>query len=298
MSKRKNAIYNKLFLQLSTKQFLADEFSVSTKTIENTIKSCKDIIYSKKIGAYHFENLLPQLISYQNYFSIFKNNLSNNILKKDILSITKNLSSNLDEIMIETESLSPLSKKIIQMSIAINHNCIVKLSYEGNNKPLEEKYIQTNQIITSNTSSTYYLYATYDKKNKKSIGSMRALAFNSITHIEPIEYVKDVVFQTTSDGNEFGLYDEGEKIMLSLTSSAAHYFKREALFENKNFKFISEDSNHTVEMEMTYNHKIEVVKLLQQWMPQITIKSKSDAAKEILEDITNNYNKFIGNIYE
>lgn len=295
MSKRKNAIYNKLFLQLCTKQFLADEFSVSTKTIENTIKSCKDIVYSKKLGAYHFENLLPQLISYQNYFSIFKNNLSNNILKKDILSITKSLSSNLDEIMIETEFLSPLSKKIIQMSIAINHNCIVKLSYEGNNKPLEEKYIQANQIITSNTSSTYYLYATYDKKNKKSVGSMRTLAFNSITHIEPIEYVKDVIFKTTKEGNEFGLYDDGEKIMLSLTSSAAHYFKREALFENKNFKFISEDSNHTVEMEMTYNHNIEVVKLLQQWMPQITIKSKSDEAKEILEEITNNYNKFIGN---
>ena len=295
MSKRKNAIYNKLFLQLCTKQFLADEFSVSTKTIENTIKSCKDIVYSKKLGAYHFENLLPQLISYQNYFSIFKNNLSNNILKKDILSITKNLSSNLDEIMIETESLSPLSKKIIQMSIAINHNCIVKLSYEGNNKPLEEKYIQAHQIITSNTSSTYYLYATYDKKNKKSVGSMRTLAFNSITHIEPIEYVKDGDFKTTKDGNEFGLYDEGEKIMLSLTSSAAHYFKREALFENKNFKFISEDSNHTVEMEMTYNHKMEVVKLLQQWMPQITIKSQSNEAKAILEEITNNYNKFIGN---
>ncbi|MDQ7069061.1 MAG: hypothetical protein Q9M40_14455 [Sulfurimonas sp.] len=51
-------------------------------------------------------------------------------------------------------------------------------------------------------------------------------------------------------------------------------------------------------MEMTYNHKIEVVKLLQQWMPQITIKSQSDEVKEILEKITNNYNQFIGNIYE
>jgi len=45
---------------------------------------------------------------------------------------------------------------------------------------------------------------------------------------------------------------------------------------------------------MTYNHKIEVVALLQQWMIQITIKSRFDKAKEILEDITNNYNKFIG----
>lgn len=295
MSKRKNAIYNKLFLQLCTKQFLADEFSVTTKTIENTIKGCKDIVYSKKLGAYHFENLLPQQISYQNYFSIFKNNLSNNILKKDILTITKNLSSKLDEIMIETEFLSPLSKKIIQMSIAINHNCIVKLSYEGNSKPLEKKYIQANQIITSNTSSTYYLYATYDKRNKKSIGSMRTLAFNSITHIEPIEYLKDVKFKTTHDGNEFGLYNEGKQITLSLTDVAAHYFKREGLFENRNFKFISEDTDHTIEIEMVYNSRIEVVKLLQQWMPQITIKSKSDETKEILKDITNNYNKFIGN---
>lgn len=295
MNKRKNAIYNELFLQIGTKQFLAEKFLVSTKTIENTIKNCSDIVYSKKLGAYHFKDLLPEQISYQNYFSIFKNNLSNNILKKDILSITKNLSSNLADIMIDTGSLSPLSKKIIQMSIAINHNCVVKLSYEGNNKPLETKYIQANQIITSNTSSTYYLYATYDKKNKKSIGDMRTLAFNSITHIEPVEYSKDVSFKITNDGNEFGLYSEGRQIMLSLTSSAAHYFKREGLFENKNFKFISEDPNHTIEMEMTYNHKMEVVKLLQQWMPQIIIKSDSDEAKAILNDITYNYNKFIGN---
>lgn len=295
MIKRKNGIYNELFLKVCSKQFLSEKFLVSTKTIENTIKNCTDIVYSKKIGAYHFKNLLPEQISYQNYFSIFKNNLSNNILKKDILSVTKNLSSNLDDIMIDTESLSPLSKKIIQISIAIHHNCMVKLSYEGNNKPIEEKYIQANQIITSDTSSTYYLYATYDKKNKKSIGSMRTLAFNSITDIEPIEYLKDVNFKTVHYGNEFGLYNEGKKITLSLINVAAHYFKREGLFENKNFNFISEDSDHTIEIEMTYNSRIEVVKLLQQWMPQITIKNNSDEAKEILADIKNNYNKFTGN---
>lgn len=294
MSKRKDSIYNELFIQICSKKFLADKFSVSTKTIENTIKECNDITYSKRLGAYHFKELLPKQISYQNYFLIFKNNLSNNILKKDILTITKNINSNLDDIMIETSSLSPLSKKIIQITIAINHNCITKLSYEGNNKPKEEKFIQANQIITSNTSATYYLYATYDKKNKKNIGEMRILAINSITHIEPFEYLKDENLKTTYDGNEFGLYNEGTKVMLSLTHAAAHYFKREGLFENKNFKFISEDSNHTIEMEMIYNHKIEVVKLLQQWMPQITMKNDSDNTQEILDDITNNYNNFLG----
>ncbi len=292
MNERKNAIYNELYSKLCTKDELADKFSKTTKTIENTIKDCDDIGYSKKLGAYYFKNLLPQLISYRNYFDLVKENFSNPLLKKDTMKITEEMHSDLDNMMIDTDSLSALSKKIIQANIAINHNCVLRVSYEGNEKVKEEKYIQPNQIIA--TGAIYYLYVIYDQRNKKNIGESRQLAFNGIDNIEPIEYVSDQTFRTQNIGNSFGRYDENsKKILLRLSGPAANFFKREGLFQNDNFQFVSEDSSHVIEMEMIYNYKTEVIKLLQQWMPQITITSKSSEAEEILEDIKNNYKKFL-----
>ena len=70
---------------------------------------------------------MPSYISYQNYFDLFKENLANPILKKDMIKSINSLGQNLNSIMVETEQLSDLSKKIIQFNIAINHNCVVKL---------------------------------------------------------------------------------------------------------------------------------------------------------------------------
>lgn len=291
MDKRKNAIYNELYSRLCTKLELAEKFNKTTKTIENTVKDCYDIAYSKKLGAYYFKNLLPKLISYRNYFDLMKENFSNPLLKKDMMKITEEMQSDLDDIMIDTDTLSMLSRKIIQANIAINHNCVLRVSYEGNEKPKEEKYIQPNQIIA--TGAIYYLYVTYDQRNKKDVGERRQLAFNSIDNIEPIEYMSDQIFRTQDVGNSFGRYDEKSKrISLRLSGPAAHFFKREGLFQNDNFQFISEDSSYVIEMEMIYNYKTEVIKLLQQWMPQITIVSKTVEAQKILEEIKSNYDKF------
>lgn len=290
MQDRLIKIYNVLFLGVASKEKLSKICEVSTKTIENTIKICDDILYSKKLGAYYFKGLMPQKISYQNYFYLFRENLSNPILKKDMLSIISQLNSEAEKMMIETGSLSNLSKKIIKLNTAINHNAVVKISYRGNNKPKEDKYIQANQIITEG--SIYYLYVTYDSKNRANIGEKRQLAFNSIEEIELVEYKKDEIFKTNERGNSFGTFENAPTINLKLNPSVAHFFKREGLFENPNYKFLSEDSEGIIEMQMIYNNKIEVIKLIQTWMPHISIIKHSDEAKEILEEIENNYRYF------
>lgn len=291
MEARKIGIYNMLFEQLCTKQDLADKFDVSIKTIENTIKTCDDIVYSKKLGSYHFNELLPNYISYHNYFMLFQDGLSNPILKKDFARITSQLSSSLNEIMIKTEKLSSLSKKIIQANIAINHNCILRVEYTGNNKPKEEKFIQPKQIYTDG--SIYYLAVTYDKRNKEKIGENRQLAFNGIESLESIEYLKDVIFKSDGISNAFGNYENAKVITLELRNAAANFFKREGLFENNNFRFLSELSTNEIRVEMRYNYKLEVVKLVQQWLPQIIIVDDSVEAQDILKDIKDNYNSFI-----
>jgi predicted DNA-binding protein YlxM (UPF0122 family) len=292
METREISIYNLLYEKLYTKKELADIFNVTTKTIENTIKKCDDIAYSKKLGSYYFPKLLPKYISYKNFFSLFKDSVTNPIIKKDFSKISSSMKNKFNNIMIDTEKLSELSKKIIKANIAINHNCLLKVEYIGNKKAKEKKYIQPRQIFTSG--SIYYLLIKYDEKNKKNIGEERQLAFNGIESIEPVEYQNDQKFKIKeNDVNAFGSFKNTKTIKLILKNEAANFFKREGLFETNNFKFLSEITTQSIAIEMKYNHKLEVIKLVQQWLPLITISDSSEDAKNIINDIKTNYQKFI-----
>ena len=294
VKKREIEVYNELFVKRYSKKQLEDKFEVSTKTIENTTKLHDDIVYSKKLGNYGFKNLLPKYISYYNYFVLFQDNFSNPILKKDFIKITNQLNENLDEIMIDTSKLSSLSQKVIQLNIAINHNCVVKVNYQSYGKAKEEKYIQANQIVV--VGSIYYLYVTYDKRNKKNIGEPRQFALNGIQEIEFVEYLTDISFKTNVQGNGFGNYNNTSSISLKLKGDSAHFFMREGLFETPNYKFLSEEDNGDINMELFYNNKIEVIKLVQQWMPFIEIDDSYEEAQSIINDIKKNYSKLMESI--
>jgi len=298
MKKRKIIIYNQLFNKIYSKDELAKICGdVSIKTIENTIKECDDIKYSKKLGGYIFNNLLPSKISYQNYFKLFQDNLSNPILKQDMIKSMSKVGTDLSEIMIETSTLSELSKKIIKANIAINHQCIIKIYYPREGTPKKDKYIKPKQIITFD--SIYYLTFEYDKRNKTEGLEERPFAFNGIQSIEEVEYLKDSeVFRTNNIGNSFGTVDEAKKkVTLKLHGHASYFFMREGLFESPYYKFIKADSRgDKLTMEMIYNNNIEVVKLVQQWMPYIYIINDSKDSQSILNDIKKNYLKLMESI--
>jgi hypothetical protein len=49
-------------------------------------------------------------------------------------------------------------------------------------------------------------------------------------------------------------------------------------------------------MIMTYNHKIEVIKLVQQWLPYILVVNNSSEAEEIIGGIERNYRMFFDGV--
>lgn len=299
MESRRVRTYNELFNHLCSKQELAEKFGVTTKTIENTIKQCDDIAYSKKLGSYYFKDLLPSYISYQNYFNLFSESVTNPKIREDFIKIGKILKANFDEEkidrnMISTNKLSELSKKIIKVAIAINHSCVLKVAYSGSKKPKEIKYIRPHRIFT--VGPIYYLSLTYDKRNKEKVGEERQFAFNGIESIEPVEYLKNEVFKSNKEGNAFGSFENEKTIKLILKDSAANFFKREGLFETHSFDYLSELSDNKIEIKMHYNDKIEVIKLVQQWLPQITISNSSEDARNIVNDIKHNYQEFIASL--
>lgn len=82
---------------------------------------------------------------------------------------------------------------------------------------------------------------------------------------------------------------------LKLHGHAAYFFTREGLFESPYYKFLRTNSKGSkVEMEMIYNSNIEVIKLVQQWMPLIYVVNDSENSQNIINGIKENYIKFLG----
>jgi len=122
----------------------------------------------------------------------------------------------------------------------------------------------------------------------------RPFAFNGI---QTIEYMKNTTFRINKIGNCFGFFEEATKqVTLKLTGHSANFFKREGLFNNPYYRFISEESNGDIEMIMTYNNKLEVILLVQQWLPYILVVNNSNEAEEIIGGIERNYRMFFDGV--
>ncbi|MDD5372928.1 MAG: WYL domain-containing protein [Sulfurimonas sp.] len=293
MEIRIKSIYKELYKTHRSKEYFAELFDVSTKTIENTVSNYKDdIIYDKKLSSYRFKNLLPKYISYESFFKLFQNSIGNSIIKNDFLSIGKSMSKEESSLsMIDTSSLSDLAQKIVSCDIAINNNNILKIEYSGNSKPKEAKYVRPHTIIS--TGFTYYLYASYDEKNEKNIGKYRSLGFNGMGEISLIDYVNNANFRIDKTGNAYGLYEKEKYVTLKLEPYSANFFKKEGLLQKENFDFIIEDDNNAILINMYYNDDQEIINLIQQWMPQISIQNNINLKEKIYLKIKSNYEALI-----
>lgn len=290
-------IYKAIYSDVDcTKDYLKNYLKVSSiKTVENNIKDIDDIVYDLKLRKYRFKDLLPKYIPSEVFFEIFQSAIVNKLLENDFSLLKKDISSLHTNEMIKTSELSNLAKKIIQFNNAIKDNCILKVKYKKVEKELEEKYIKPNTIFS--TGFTYYAYVTYDKLNKIDIGEQRTFAFNSIGDIEAIEYIPDGNFKIDQKGNAFGSFKKDKFVILNMDRKSADFFKREMLFNNDAFEMVDEElEGESITVKMYFNDKLEVVKLVQQWMPRITIQSSEEIKKIVYEQIKNNMLNLIGNI--
>lgn len=294
MENRIKGFYEELYRGVKSKQHLAKLYGVTTKTIENTVaKMDGEVVYDKRLGGYRFSSLLPKYIPHNLVIELLQNSISNETAKHDFLTLSAILRQQKDMQlpMIPASAMSPLTKKLIMLEIAINSNCVIKVNYAGNDKPMEEKYIRPHRINTSENS--YYLYGSYDERNKKNIGEYRSFAVNSIHKILPVEWVAGNTFFIEGDGNAYGLITKEEFVMLRLRGNSANYFKRERQFSKAQFDFISEEPDGSVMMKMYYNNIQEVVKLIQSWMPLIALENDSEIAQNVHKIIADNTAKLI-----
>lgn len=294
MNERVIKIYKALYSSVEcTKEYLKNYLEVSSiKTVENNIKDIEDIVYDIKLRKYRFKDLLPKYIPNEVFFEIFQSAIVNKLLENDFSLLKKDISSLHTNEMIKTSELSNLAKKIIQFNNAIKDNCILKVKYKKAGKVLDEKYIRPNTIFS--TGFTYYVYITYDKLNKDNVGEQRTFAFNAIGDIEAVDFIPDGNFKIDQKGNAFGSFKKDKFVILNMDRNSANYFKREILFNNDAFEMVDEElEGENITVRMYFNEIFEVVKLVQQWMPQITIQSPAEIKEIVYSEIENNLSKLL-----
>lgn len=292
MNERTIEIYKALYGNLEcTKENLKNYLNVSSiKTVENNIKDIEGIEYDIAIRKYRFKDLLPKYIPNEVFFETFKGSITNRLMKNDFSLLEEHISSIITKSMIHTSELSNLAKKIIMLKNAIKNNCILKVKYKKNNSPIEEKYIQPNTIYSNGF--TYYAFITYNKLNEDNVGEERTFAFNSMQDIEVERYTNDNVFAKEQKGNAFGSFKKDRFVILHLNQGVAHFFKRESLFSNDAYELIDEELNG-ITIKMYYNLEFEIVKIVQQWMPNITIQNNLELKTKVYDDINENLMKLL-----
>jgi hypothetical protein len=192
--------------------------------------------------------------------------------------------------MIETSKLSKIAQRIIMFSIAMNDNCMLNIEYTkpGSNE-IENKFVQPNTIFTNGF--TYYCYVTYDEKNKKDVGKQRTLAFTRIGNIKANTYITNKVFKIEQKGNAFGPFNKENYVLLEFDRLSSSFFQMEKMFDSGQYEIIEMDMKTGIYIvKMYYNNlEIEVLKIIQQWMPHIKVHPTDENKDLIYENIKRNY---------
>jgi len=293
---RHKKIYKALYeYKNCNKDFLKDYIGASSiKTVENNIKEIDDIEYDINLRKYRFKELLPTYIPTETFFILFNDSIVNKTLKNDFF-LFKNKIFDIDNTkLLLTSELSNLSRKIIMLHLAIKYNCILKVEYKKANNDIEIKYVRPHSLFSNGY--TFYVLVTYDAMNKKNIGEERTLAINGIGKIESVEYINHIEFEQNYSGNAYGKYCSDKFIILNLTNKAANYFKREVLFNSSAFEVLNEEfGGDSITVKMYYNETIEILKLVQQWLPEITIVNDSIIREQVYSTIKLNIKKLLEN---
>ena len=91
--------------------------------------------------------------------------------------------------------------------------------------------------------------------------------------------------------NAYGLLDKEKYVILTLKNVASNFFKKEGMFSKDNYEFILEEIDGSINVKMYYNDIQEIISLLQNWMPHISISS-GEIREKVYEQIKLNYEGF------
>jgi hypothetical protein len=276
-------IYELLYYGRCSKQMIAQKLSISHKTLETRLKAESNIVYDRKISAYTFTNLLPNIVTVNFFHYLLRYCSADKATVEDFNKVYEQTDS---KEYVQTDTLSFAMQNVIALQIAATYGCEVKIEYTDNKLRKEQKYIIPKQLVYSRGET--YLYANYSPKNKKDIGQARTFFVGSIASISPQSYIRDFTKHDQTYGNAFGVHDKPYSVVLKLNGAAKNFFTRNIATDiHYDLIEISPDNTQMV-ARFYYKNELEIVSMIQKWMPLITIQSK-DGVESIKKTVVANF---------
>lgn len=284
---RRTQIIAKLYngAKLTHKE-LADEFNVSTKTIQRDFSSLVALYPIYKDGHswrmqedYEFEEQL----SIQDDFTLkllleASKNFDKNFQERSskLLSrISENISSPIYA-KIELESISHKLSEVHLIEEAINTSKQISFNY------LVEDYFETTidpyKIV--NFESFWYLVG---KRN----GKLRRYYLQNVFDVE----IEDVGFRKSKKmqdliSNAINIwFDESEsfEVKLLIDKSIKKYFQRKPISKSQRYMGEDEDNNMIITLQAT--HENEIYPIVKYWLPNIKILEPKEMQTKVEEDV-------------
>lgn len=149
--------------------------------------------------------------------------------------------------------------------------------------------MQPNTIFTNGF--TYYGYIIYDEKNEKNVGEQRTLSFSRIGNIKADTYITNKIFKIEQKGNAFGPFSKDNYVLLEFDGLSSNFFLSEKMFDTGQYEIIEMDIKTGIYIvKMYYNSlDIEVLKIIQQWMPHISVHHTDKNRNLIYKKIKTNF---------
>ncbi|MFX4230191.1 helix-turn-helix transcriptional regulator [Aliarcobacter butzleri] len=260
---------------------LAQEFTVSTRTIERDLKKFSYLPIKKEGKYYSLEEYALGKLNFDDIknFAIFSGikslypSLTNQFLA-EILNdkinkafLVKN--SGFEDIEKKQDIFEKLSSSIIEQNI---------VSFIYNDK---KRVVKPYKLI--NTNGIWYLSATQDDKIKTyTFSKIKDLKISNDKFIQNKNILKEI------EKSEINFLSKDTKeVILQIQNSAREYFLRKKVLSN--MKIIEENENYFV-VSTNVSFDDEILNIVKYWIPYIKIISPINLSLK-LEEILNNYLK-------
>ncbi|MGE3593875.1 MAG: helix-turn-helix transcriptional regulator [Arcobacter sp.] len=272
--------------KLSNKD-LADEFGVSTKTIQRDFSKLVllfPIFQEKKLWQ------LKKGFEFREDFSI-EDEITLKLLESTSKSFDESFAKSAEKLLkridenifspiytkIDIEDISPKLHEIKTIETAINENRKISFLYQKDENNFKTE-VEPYKIV--NFEGFWYLVSKRD-------GALRRYYLKNISDVTILDekFKKSKQLQTNLD-NALNIWFEETKpyeVELLISSHIAKYFQRKPISKTQNIKGF--DANGYMQLTLKITDDNELIPLIKYWLPHIKVVSPNELNEKIKKDV-------------
>lgn len=259
---------------------LAERFSVSVRTLQKDLNERLTFLHWEKAGPRYYSINPNQLgVFTQADITRFARFASVQDLfpKLDREFFQQSLTESIKVQGFQYESIQHREREFKQLQQAIDNHQIIKFGYT---KPGQQPTNRTLEpYVLLNKNGIWYVIGLENGKQKTfCFSQMHFLMLTKQTFAPKLEFLEEIKrSDSISHGNQV------DEVIIKVDTKVAHYFTRRALLPNQ--EIIRHIENGELLISCKNIHEMEIIPLVQYWIPHLTIVSPADLQEKLMNKL-------------